>query len=444
MMNLKEQIEHEYGGMCDCGKEHRVILEDIRIGSKILQEIPELVKKHGSRVFLICDRNTWKAAGEMVADILKKEDMLTGLWCFDEEKVEPDEKAVGSVLMHFDTSCDYILVVGSGTLNDIGKLTSAVTGRPFMIVGTAPSMDGFASATSSVIRDGLKISLSTTAPVAFVADTSVMKDAPLRLLQAGIGDMFAKYISICEWRISHEINDEYYCPKVAGLVRNALKRCADNAGALMNRDEEAVAAVTEGLVYAGLAMAMAGVSRPASGMEHYFSHVWDMRGEEFKTPADYHGIQCGIATGTCIAIYDRIRRLVPDYEVARKYVEAFSWEDWKGQLKEFLGKSADAMIALEEKEQKYNIASHPARFKRIAEKWDRILAIIEEEVPSLDQYSHLMDQIGLKESYEDLGHSVEETRQAFYATKDIRDKYIGSRLLWDLGMLETVGQEVFA
>ncbi len=442
-MNLKQRIEHEYGGMCECGKEHSVLIEDIRIGSGILSEIPALVKKHGSKVFLISDRNTWKAAGEEVAGILKEQDMLCGSWCFDQEKVEPDEAAVGSVFMHFNNTCDYIVVVGSGTLNDIGKLTSAVTGKPFMIVGTAPSMDGFASATSSVIRDGLKISLSTTAPAAIVADTAVMKDAPTRLLQAGIGDMFAKYISICEWRISHVINGEYYCPKVASLVRNALRRCAENAQALMDRDENAVAAVTEGLVYAGLAMAMAGVSRPASGMEHYFSHVWDMRGEEFKTPADYHGIQCGVATETCIRIYDRIRRLTPDYETARKYVEAFSWDAWKELLRSFLGKSAEAMITLEEKEQKYNLATHPARFEKIQEHWNEIIKIIDEEVPSLEDYSKLMEAIGLTQTYEDLGHSTEETRIAFYATKDIRDKYIGSRLLWDLGMLETVGEELF-
>ncbi len=443
-MNMREQIEKEYGGSCDCGKAHEVILEDIRIGSHILEEIPDLVRKHGSRVFMISDRNTWDAAGKDVADILESQGMLAGSWSFEKEKVEPDEAAVGSVLMHFNTDCDYIVVVGSGTLNDIGKLTSAVTGRPYMIVGTAPSMDGFASATSSVIRDGLKISLGTTAPVAFVADTSIMKDAPARLLQAGIGDMFAKYISICEWRISHVINDEYYCPKIASLVRDALNRCAKNAKALMNRDEEAVQAVTEGLVYAGLAMAMAGVSRPASGMEHYFSHVWDMRGEEFKTPADYHGIQCGIATGTCIRIYDSIQKISPDYNTAKEYVEAFSWEDWKKQLKAFLGRSADAMIALEEREQKYNIATHPARFSRIAENWDSILKIIEEELPTQEEYRNLMEEIGLTETHEDLGHSVSETRLTFYATKDIRDKYIGSRLLWDLGMLEIVGEEIFA
>ena len=442
-MNLKEKIEKEYGGSCACGKEHKVIIEDIRIGSHILKEIPDLVRKHGSKVFMISDRNTQKAAGEEVADILKKEGMLVGSHCFDQAKVEPDESAVGSVLMHFNTDCDYIVVVGSGTLNDIGKLVSSVTGRPYMIVGTAPSMDGFASATSSVIRDGLKISLATTAPVAIVADTSVMKDAPERLLQSGIGDMFAKYISICEWRISHVINDEYYCPKVASLVRDALKRCARNAGALMQRQEEAVAAVTEGLIYAGLAMAMAGVSRPASGMEHYFSHVWDMRGEEFKTPADYHGIQCGIATQTCIRIYDEIKKIRPDYDTARAYVESFSWDSWKEDLRGFLGKSAEAMIALEEKEQKYNPATHQDRFNIIKSRWDDILKIIEEEIPSQEEYHMLMKEIGLTETYEDLGHDPDETRMAFYATKDIRDKYIGSRLLWDLGMLEQVGETLF-
>ena len=443
MMNYKEMIQKEYGGSCECGKFHGVDLDDIRIGSGILPDLPELVKRYGSKVFLISDKNTYKAAGEKVHGLLEEAGMQVVSFMYEEEKIEPDEKAAGSVLMHFDNSCDVIVVTGSGTLNDIGKLVSAVTGRPYIIVGTAPSMDGFASATSSVIRDGLKISLNTAAPAAVFADTAVMKDAPLRLLQSGIGDMFAKYISIAEWRISHIINDEYYCPKVASLVRDALRKCADNAKGLIERDEEAVAAVTEGLIYAGLAMAMAGVSRPASGMEHYFSHVWDMRGEEFKTPADYHGIQCGIATRTCLTIYDEIRKIEPDYEKAKAYVDTFSWEEWKKELRSFLGKSAEAMIALEEKEQKYNPAAHPARFDRIRTGWDEILAVINEEMPTVEEYDELLRTIGLTETCEDLGHDAKEMRTAFYTTKDIRDKYIGSRLLWDLGCLEEVGERLF-
>ena len=442
-MDAREYIKKEYAGMCTCGKDHDINIEDIRIGSDILSCIPELVKKHGHKVFLIADVNTYQAAGEKAVQILTDNGIPFTSFIYKEEKVEPDEKAAGSVLMHFDDSCDYIVVTGSGTLNDIGKLVSYVTGRPYMIVGTAPSMDGFASGTSSVIRDGLKISLNTKAPVAVVADTSIMKDAPLRLLQSGIGDMFAKYISLCEWRISNVINGEYYCSRIASLVRDALKRCADNAKALVERDEAAVTAVTEGLIYAGLAMAMAGVSRPASGMEHYFSHVWDMRGEEFKTPADYHGIQCGVATRSCIRIYDEIKNMTPDYEKARKYVENFSWEDWKKELSEFLGKSAEAMIALEEKEQKYNPETHKARFEMIDRHWQEILEIIKEEIPTLNEYDHLLSEIGLTDTYEDLGHDKAEMRKAFYCTKDIRDKYIGSRLLWDLGRLEETGEKLF-
>lgn len=93
--------------------------------------------------------------------------------------------------------------------------------------------------------------------------------------------MLAKYISICEWRLSHEINGEYYCPQVAQLVRNSLQTCVAHADGLAARDPEAVQHVMEGLVLSGLAMGFAGVTRPASGMEHYFSHLWDMRALEF-------------------------------------------------------------------------------------------------------------------------------------------------------------------
>ena len=437
-MRAKEYIEENYCGVCDCGRDHGIPVEDILIGPGVISCVPDLVAKHGSRVFLISDGNTYGAAGRQVKVLLEERGIPVTSFSYGEDKLEPDERALGSVLMYFDDKCDYIVVTGSGTLNDIGKLVAYVSGRPYMIVGTAPSMDGFASASSSVIRDGIKISLNSKAPVAVVADTGIMKDAPLRLLQAGIGDMFAKYISLCEWRISHVINDEYYCPKIADLIRDCLDRCAKNAAAFISRDEEAVGEVTKGLVYAGLAMAMAGSSRPASGMEHYFSHIWDMRGQEFGLPTDYHGIQCGLATKYCIMVYDEIRKLTPDYNKAKAYVEAFSWDDWKEELRNYLGKSALAMIALEEKERKYDPSSHQARFDLIKSQWDEILSIIEEEVPSLNDYQKLLDEIGLYESFEDLGHDSREMRKTLCVTKDIRDKYIGSRLLWDLGCLEDI------
>src|SRR5574344_386452 len=132
------------------------------------------------------------------------------------------------------------------------------------------------------------------------------------MLQAGIGDMIAKYISICEWRIAHLLVGEYYCGEIAQLVRNSLSKCVMAVPGLKERKPEAAAEVCKGLVLTGIAMQFAGLSRPASGMEHYFSHIWDMRRLEFGTPGSLHGIQCAVGTMLSLQVYEEIVRLTPD------------------------------------------------------------------------------------------------------------------------------------
>jgi glycerol-1-phosphate dehydrogenase [NAD(P)+] len=338
--------------------------------------------------------------------------------------------------MHFDPKCDLIIGVGSGVINDIGKILSNISGRKYIIVGTAPSMDGYASATSSMSMDGLKTSLNSRCADVIIGDTDILKKAPEHLLKAGLGDMLAKYVSIAEWRIAHIITGEYYCEAVAQLIRDALKKCVDNAAGLLTRDEAAIHAVFEGLVIGGIAMAYAGVSRPASGVEHYFSHVWDMRGLEFGTKVDLHGIQCAMGTAKAVKLYEYVAKLRPDAEKAAGYVSDFDYNDWSNQLRDFLGSAADTMIALEAKEGKYNKSTHKARFDLIAENWDNILQIIREELPTSEQFEKIMDTVGISTDLNMLDVDSTCAKQTFRATKDIRDKYVLSRLAWDLGILE--------
>ena len=144
-------------------------------------------------------------------------------------------------------------------------------------------MDGFASNSSSMIQNGVKVTIYTVCPVAIIADIDIMKEAPMLMIQAGLGDMVAKYVSICEWRISNIITGEYYCPQVAGLMRAALEKCVNTASSLMDRDPQGILSLTEGLILSGIAMSFAEVSRPASGLEHYFSHIFDMSKLERNT-----------------------------------------------------------------------------------------------------------------------------------------------------------------
>ncbi len=423
--------------ICHCGKKHTDTVEKVIVGKGVIARLPEVLSAYNARkVFILADCNTFEAAGKQVCSALDNAGIAYSSHIFADAHLEPDEKAVGSAILHFDHSCDVIVAVGSGVINDIGKILSRTSGKKYVIVGTAPSMDGYASDTSSMAVDGLKVSIRSRCADVIIGDTDILKNAPMHMLQAGLGDMLAKYVSIAEWRLGNLLLDEYYCENVAQLVRKALKKCVDSADGLLKRDEKAVEAMFEGLVIGGVAMAYAEVSRPASGMEHYFSHIWDMRGLVFGTPIHLHGTQCAMGTLLTARLYDKLKTVTPDKAKAKAYVEAFCYEDWKQELRTLLGNSAETMIAIEEKERMYDKSTHPVRLERICEHWDEILQIVEEELPPAAELERIFDAIGLSKDLSSLNVTEELARKTFFATKDIRDKYILSRLAWDLGILE--------
>ena len=424
---------------CSCGKVHNALLDDYIVGKGAIREIASLVARYGAtKPYLIADRNTYQAAGKLVCKVLDAHNIPYSLYVFSQETIHPNEEAVGSAAMHYDVSCDMVIGIGSGVINDIGKLISKLTKTPYIIVATAPSMDGYASATSSMDVDGLKTSVPSRCANVIVGDLDVLREAPVQMLISGLGDMLAKYVSICEWRISNLITGEYYCPTVAEYIRKALKKCVDHAEGLLNREEEAVRAVFEGLIIGGVAMNYAGLSRPASGVEHYFSHVWDMRALEFGMPASTHGIQCALGTLYALRIYEQVKKYTPDVSLAEQKVSAFDHPSYNQFLKDFLGRSAASMLALEEKEGKYDPVKHHSRIAYIAEHWQELVQIMEQELPAAAELERLLKAIGAPCSVEEIGLSADILRPTFEATKDIRDKYVLSRLCWDLGILNEI------
>lgn len=385
-----------------------------------------------SRVFIVADKNTYPVAGEKAERLLGESKIEVSKHIFEDTQLEPDERAVGSLMLHFDSESELILGIGSGVINDTCKLLAHQTGKPYIIIATAPSMDGYAAPLSSMIRDRLKVSIPTKRADLIIADIDIIKNAPLQMLKAGLGDMLAKYVSICEWRIGALITGEYYDEEIASSVRSALKKCVDNANGLISREEEAVRAVFEGLILTGEAMKKAGVSRPASGAEHYFSHLWDMRGLEFGTPMMLHGLQCATATRICVQMYHRLKNVRPDRIKALQYVERFDKNAWNEALRDFLGRASEALIALEEREGKYDLQKHAKRLEIIIEKYDDILRIIDEELPDPETLDALFEMLSLPTASPEKG-VMEMTVKA---GKDIRDKYVLTRLLWDLGILD--------
>ena len=423
------------GFACECGVHHAVSIKYLKTGRGVVSCVPEMVKALGAKKpFVLCDKNTYEAAGKKVEEILKAAGMPYTLYVLPKDNLTPDEWAVGNVIMHLDMSCDLILGVGSGVINDTCKEVAFKTGRINAIVGTAPSMDGFASATSSMERDHVKVSLNNQCPQGILLDADIMAQAPMRMLWAGFGDMVAKYVAVCEWRITNLITGEYYCESIAALMRSAVKKIVDNVEKLTQRDPDAVLAVAEGLVIAGLGMAFAGCSRPASGIEHYFSHMWEMMALERGLPYDLHGIQVGVGTVMSMRLYEFVKQQKPDRERMLAHAAAFDRGAWEAQVRRVFGKTADEIIRIEDKVKKNDPARLAKRIDALIEHWDEILKIIDEELPEYEALFNMMKATGMPVEPREIEVSDDDVVAAYLGARDIRDKYLSCSFLWDMGL----------
>ncbi len=438
-MTLAE-LTREEGIRCSCGKIHRCQLRYFQAGAGAVRCLPEALKHRGRKhPMLVMDPNTEAAAGEKVRGVLDEAGIPHTDFVFPvsrEKRMEPDEYAMGALTMALDPSCDVIVAVGSGVINDCCKVMAHACRLPSMVVCTAPSMDGYCSNSASMIRNHIKVSLYNACPEAIIADTDILATAPDIMLQAGLGDMLAKYVSVCEWRISHIVCDDPYCEEIAGMVRACLKRIVDHAEGLMKREPEALRAVLEGLVISGISMAFAEISRPASGLEHYFSHLWEMQALQRGLPGDLHGIQVGVGTLLVLWIYENMLNMDQvDTEKAKAAMEDFSQEKWERSMADIFGPIAPSILEIERKVGKNRPETQKRHLERIVTHWPEIREIIAAELPEREKILSLMQACDMPLTPKDLKLTAKDTVDALKGSREIRDKYLTSSLLWDLGLL---------
>ena len=438
MLNLMKKMN---GVQCSCGKVHSFDSE-IYSGVGAIKNLASALSKLGAKkVFVLADKNTFAVGGKQVTEILEAEKIPFSKFIYPKSP-KPDEKGLGDAVIHCPCDADTVIAIGSGVINDIAKILTATGNKNYVIVATAPSMDGYASTSSSMCRAGLKVTIASKSAEVIIGDTDILKTAPIKMMVSGIGDMLAKYVSICEWRLSNLITGEYYCEKIAELIRLALHACIKAAKNIEERDSDSVSALFDGLIIGSVAMNYAGISRPASGAEHYISHIVDMRSEEFGTPADFHGIQCAIGTYNAVCLYEDLKSEAFDYTRGTQYAAAFNLDLWFEKLRALLGKGAESMIALEKKEGKYDIRSHASRLRFIVENKDKILEIINQELPTIKELDDLYETVGIPKSLTEIGTPRELLPDVLSASKDIRDKYVLPRLLWDLGILDDYAKKM--
>ncbi len=290
-----------------CSLEHRVPIEEIVIGRDARERLGAYLDARAwRRLLLVVDANTADAAGDDLAADLAAAGHRVELQRFAHRHgLLADEEAVGAVRDRVAAHHPQVLLaVGSGVLTDVTRYASFLERRPFLSVPTAASMDGYASGVAAMQFEGVKVSLPAQPPLGIFADSAVLAAAPPEMLVWGLGDLAGKATAHFDWLLANGVAGETYCPLVAGRVLEPLGRCTEDAAALLGGEESAVVTLTEGLVSSGVAMAMLGSSRPASGCEHHVSHFLDLlafRGVREHAP---HGLQVGYACRFAAAVQE--------------------------------------------------------------------------------------------------------------------------------------------
>lgn len=302
---IEEMADMEFD--CSCGKKHRIDIKHIYVGENAYNRILDVAKEIlPKEILLVSDNNTYKALGKCVENELTESGYkINNIILVSDGDLIPDEKAIGRVLVEVNNETELIVAVGSGSINDICRIISAKTHIPYVIMGTAPSMDGYASTVSPLIIDGAKVTYPGTNPYAIIADSNIMKDAPFEMICAGFGDILGKYTALSDWRLSNTIHDEYFCDTTEKLVRNAMYKCFENIEGAVKREVKAIEYISEALILSGIAMTLSGNSRPASGAEHHLSHYWEIDKLSRKLEHPLHGNSVGVGTVISAWLYKK-------------------------------------------------------------------------------------------------------------------------------------------
>ena len=411
-MNINE-IHKKYQN-CECKKEHNCPIDFVKIGNGAINELTGIWKGYNN-ILLISDENTYRVCGKNVYKLLGDKVFKNLILTKNGDVVIPNEEKIAEIEEALKENTDLIIGVGSGVINDLCKYVSFKNNLPYYIVATAPSMDGYASVGAALILEGMKVTLNARPPKAIIADTSVLKDAPIDMLKAGYGDIIGKFSCLNDWKLSAVINNEYFCKEIYDMTYNEAERVKGLAKDIKERKENAVKALMEALVIVGIAMSYVDCSRPASGSEHHLSHFFEITGILEEKGYYPHGIDVGFSSVVTAKIREEIINRKPQKR-------EFNRSLWEEEIKRVYLSSASGVIALQDKLGWYNKDDS----KKIEENWEKIVEILK-EAPKAEEFKAMLCDVGLL--YEDFEkfYGTKKIQDAVKFSKDLKDRYT---VLW--------------
>lgn len=425
----QQLIDRLVAGACpdpDGGAPLRVATRSVAVARSLDGAEADLVRPLGlgRSLAVVSDPQTHEVLGARVTRALQGAAKIVSVNL--PQHPHADDRTVEQ-LRQATASADALVAIGSGTINDLCKYASALDGKPYVVFGTAPSMNGYTSLNAAITVGGLKKSLAAQAPTGAFFDVSVLSAAPKRMIRSGLGDSLCRPTAQADWLLAHLLFDLPYRTMPFVLLEEDEPALFAGAADLLAGDAAAMERLIHTLLLSGFGTAICGNSLPASQGEHLISHYADMLPDGGR-PFAFHGEQIGVTTLTMARLQEQMLAgpppmLSPDCSSETEFIAQFGPALGLSCWKEFAQKRLT-----EDKVDKLNA--------RLAAGWDQIRARIAAVTLPSAALKRVLEQAGAPVRPEDLGWKRGFYGDAVRHARKIRNRYTFLDLAADARMLE--------
>jgi glycerol-1-phosphate dehydrogenase [NAD(P)+] len=411
------------------------------IGEGVVRDVPAVFREQfpDAKAAVVADTNTFAAAGGAVQEALAAAGLAGAApFVFDAQGLSAEMAHVERLAAALRAHGGVPVAVGSGTVNDLAKLAAHRLGRPYMAVGTAASMDGYTAFGASITHEGNKQTFTCPAPRAVLADLDVVCRAPSPMTAAGYADLMAKVVAGADWIVADALGVDPIDARAWEIVQGGLRDALADPGGARAGDKRALGALMEGLMLGGFAMQWTQTSRPASGAEHQFSHLWDMEHHTHEGRAPSHGFKVGVATRFIASLYERV--LATPFERLDVAAACARWPEWpeaEARARRLYAGTDFPELGVRETRAKYvDRAGLAVQLETLKAVWPALRGQLAAQLLTGDDVQRRLAAAGAPYEPEQIGISRARLRDSVLRAQHIRRRFTVLDLAVRTGMLE--------
>ena len=394
---------------------------------------------------IVADETTWDIAGRDVDASFVREGLPAPRRFIFGPHIYASQECVEELEQALRTLDGIPVAVGSGTINDLTKRASFLHKRPYMVVGTAASMDGYSAFGASITKAGSKDTMECPAPRAVLADLEIIANAPKVMNAWGYGDLLAKVVAGADWMLADVAGAEPIVPIAWELVQTPLRSWIGSPDAIAASEVDALHHLVNGLLMSGLAMQVTLSSRPASGAEHQFSHLWDMQHHTFNGIAPSHGFKVGIGVLASLALQEYLLSMdIKGFDIEAAVNAWPTLAQLEAQIHALFETEALQRRAIDETKHKY-VSKDELRkqLKRVQDNWTELRTMVRNQIYPFAEMRDMLRRAGCPSDPAQIGISRAHLRKSYQQCCFLRRRFTILDLLQRLGVFNEALDHIF-